>query len=102
MTNEEERYIGYKINTNNTYKVWCQEYGGYKYYKIQVQKKNFDGTKVNFYKSHVFGKPHKAGIPFFSMSNGILTTFLVPSSGNWKTGLVLDSKPLKLQLKDIE
>lgn len=56
MTNEEEAYIGYKINTNNTYKIWCQEYGGYKYYKIQVQKKNYDGTKVNFYKQVRFAK----------------------------------------------
>ena len=42
--NEEEYYIGYKINTKNTYKVYKNSYNGKDFYKIQVKKKNYDGT----------------------------------------------------------
>lgn len=56
MTNEEQRYIGYKIDTEHSYKVYVSETNGKKFYKVQVQKKNYDGTKVNFYKNLRFVK----------------------------------------------
>lgn len=56
FSSEEERVIWYKIDTTHSYKIWCQEYGGVKYYKIQIQKKNYDGTKTNFYKQVRFAK----------------------------------------------
>ena len=55
MTNEEE-YIGYKIDTKHSYKVYVSEANGKKFYKVQVQKKNVDNTKTNFYKNLRFVK----------------------------------------------
>ncbi|WP_440336989.1 hypothetical protein [Megamonas funiformis] len=54
--NEEEYYIGYKINTKNTYKVYKNSYNGKDFYKIQVKKKNYDGTSTSFYKQIRFVK----------------------------------------------
>ena len=56
MNNEEERWIGYKIDTEHSYKVYVNEVHGTKYYKVQVQKKNADNTKTNFYKNLRFVK----------------------------------------------
>ena len=56
MTNEEQRYIGYKIDVDHSYKVYVSEANGKKFYKVQVQKKNYDGTKTNFYKNLRFVK----------------------------------------------
>lgn len=56
MNNEEERYIGYKIDTQHSYKVYVSEANGKRFYKVQIQKKNADGTKVNFYKNLRFVK----------------------------------------------
>lgn len=53
---QNEEYIGYKIETTHNYKVYCQEYNGTRFYKIMIQKKNYDGTKTNFYKQIRFAK----------------------------------------------
>lgn len=53
---DKEEYIGYKIDTKHNYKIYSQEYNGVKYYKIMIQKKNYDGTKTNFYKQVRFVK----------------------------------------------
>lgn len=52
----QEQYISYKINTRNTYIVYVQEINGHRYYKVQVKKKNYDGTQTNFYKQLRFAK----------------------------------------------
>lgn len=52
----EETYINYKINTEYTYKVYKNEANGKAFYKLMVQKKNYDGTKINFYKQVKFAK----------------------------------------------
>lgn len=53
---DKEEYIGYKIDTKHNYKIYSQEYNGVKYYKIMIQKKNYDETKTNFYKQVRFVK----------------------------------------------
>lgn len=53
---DQEEYIGYKIDTRHSYKIYCNLSGGKKYYKVQVQKKNYDGTKINYYKQLRFAK----------------------------------------------
>lgn len=52
----KETYINYKINTEYTYKVYKNEANGKAFYKLMVQKKNYDGTKTNFYKQVKFAK----------------------------------------------
>jgi hypothetical protein len=48
---EKERpYIGYKIDTKHTYKVYVNESNGKKFYKVQIKKKNYDNTEISFYK----------------------------------------------------
>jgi len=56
MQEKERPYIGYKINTNHTYKVYVNESNGKKYYKVQIKKKNYDGTENSFYKQLRFVK----------------------------------------------
>lgn len=56
MNNEEERVIWYKIDTKHSYKVYSSEANGKRFYKVQVQKSNVDGTKTNFYKNLRFVK----------------------------------------------
>ena len=56
MQNNDEEYIGYKIDTKHSYKVYVSEANGKRFYKVQIQKKNYDGTKVNFYKNLRFVK----------------------------------------------
>lgn len=53
---KEEYYIGYKIDTKHTYKVYVNESKGKKYYKVQIKKKNVDDTEVSFYKQLRFAK----------------------------------------------
>lgn len=48
--------IGYKINVEHNYKVYVTEYGGKKYYKIPVTKKNYDKTETTYYKQVRFAK----------------------------------------------
>lgn len=56
MQEKERPYIGYKIDTNHTYKVYVNESKGKKYYKVQIKKKNYDGTEDSFYKQLRFVK----------------------------------------------
>ncbi len=53
---KDEAYIGYKIDTKHTYKVYVNETKGKRYYKVQIKKKNYDGTETNFYKQLRFVK----------------------------------------------
>lgn len=53
---EEQEYIGYKIDTKHTYKVYRSEANGKTFYKVQVTKKNYDGTNQKFYKQLRFVK----------------------------------------------
>ena len=56
MEEKERPYIGYKIDTNHTYKVYVNEANGKKYYKVQIKKKNYDNTETSFYKQLRFVK----------------------------------------------
>ena len=47
---EEQGYIGYKIDGKHTYKVWVNEVNGKRYYKVAMKKKNYDGTETIFYR----------------------------------------------------
>ena len=51
---EQERHIGYKIDCKHTYKVYKSENGGRVYYKIQIQKKNYDETITKGYRQVKF------------------------------------------------
>lgn len=53
---EQESHIGYKIDTIHTYRVYKTESNGKVYYKVQVTKKNYDGTTQKFYKQFRFVK----------------------------------------------
>ena len=53
---DKEEYLNYKIDTKHNYKIYCQEYNGKRFYKVMIQKKNYDGTKTNFYKQIRFVK----------------------------------------------
>jgi hypothetical protein len=53
---EQESYIGYKIDTKHTYKVYRSEVNGKIFFKVQVTKKNYDGTNQKFYKQLRFVK----------------------------------------------
>ena len=53
---ENEEYLNYKIDTIHNYKIFSQEYNGNKFYKVMIQKKNYDNTKTNFYKQIRFVK----------------------------------------------
>lgn len=54
MQEEQGNKIGYKIEADRNYIVYRNEAGGYVFYKIQVQKKNYDGTKTKVYKNVAF------------------------------------------------
>lgn len=54
VENNQERYISYKINTKNSYKVYVNSAGGKTFYKVCVKKKNYDGTESKFYKQLKF------------------------------------------------
>lgn len=61
---ENHKYpIFYKINTNQSYKVYENMANGRTYYKVQVTKKNYDGTQTSYYKQIKFAKcnPPKNG-----------------------------------------
>ena len=50
----EESYISYKINTERTYKVYVNSANGKTFYKVCVEKNNYDKTKTKFYKQLKF------------------------------------------------
>ena len=56
MEEQEEYYIGYKIDTKHSYKVYVNESNGKKFYKVQIKKKNVDDTEISFYKQLRFAK----------------------------------------------
>ena len=60
---QQESYIGYKIYTKHTYRVYESVANGKTFYKVQVTKKNYDGTTQKFYKQFRFVKcePPKNG-----------------------------------------
>lgn len=54
---EEQEFqpnIGYKINTYHTYRVYKSENNGRTYYKVQIQKKSYDGTIIKGYRQLKF------------------------------------------------
>ena len=53
MENEQDGN-GYKIKCGREYMVFRSEYQGKIFYKIQVTKKNYDGTKTQAYKTIKF------------------------------------------------
>lgn len=53
---EEENYIGYKIDTKHTYKVYTNESNGNRFYQVQIKKKNYDGSELSVYKQLRFVK----------------------------------------------
>lgn len=56
MEEQKEPYIGYKIDTKHSYKVYVNQANGKTFYKVLVKKKNYDGTETNFYKQLRFVK----------------------------------------------
>ena len=56
MEEQEEYYIGYKIDTKHSYKVYVNEANGKRFYKVQIKKKNRDETETSFYKQLRFVK----------------------------------------------
>lgn len=52
----EENYIGYKIDTKHTYKVYTNENNGNRFYQVQIKKKNYDGSELSVYKQLRFVK----------------------------------------------
>lgn len=54
--NEEQGFIGYKINPKSTYKVYVNEVNGKRYYKVAMKKKNYDDTETIFYRQLRFAK----------------------------------------------
>ena len=54
--NEEQGFIGYKINPKSTYKVYKNEVNGKTYYKVVMKKKNYDNTETIFYRQLRFVK----------------------------------------------
>jgi len=55
-TNNNDNGIGYKINTTREYMVYKSEMHEKMFYKVQLQRKNYDGTKENTYKNLTFKK----------------------------------------------
>lgn len=54
---EEQEFrpaIGYKIDGNHTYRVYKTENNGRVYYKVQIQKKNYDNTVTKGYRQLKF------------------------------------------------
>ena len=51
---KDEEYISYRVNTVNKYTVFKSSYGGKDYYKIQLEKKQQDGSKLKFYRNLKF------------------------------------------------
>lgn len=54
MENNEQPILGYKIMADKEYMVFRSETAGKVFYKIQVSKKNYDGTKEVGYKNIKF------------------------------------------------
>lgn len=71
MENNEQPILGYKIMAGKEYMVFRTENAGRVYYKIQISKKNFDGTKEVGYKNIKF----KRGIELEDR------TIIIPKAG---------------------
>lgn len=56
MEEKEKPYIGYKIDTKHSYKVYKNESNGKTFYKIAMKKKNYDNTETIFYRQLRFVK----------------------------------------------
>ena len=56
MEEQEEYYIGYKIDTKHSYKVYVNEANGKRFYKVQIKKKNRDEAETSFYRQLRFVK----------------------------------------------
>ena len=54
MEDNQQPILGYKIMADKEYMVFRSETNGKVFYKIQVSKKNFDGTKEVGYKNIKF------------------------------------------------
>ena len=56
---EEQEFqpqIGYKIDTKHTYRIYKSENGGRVYYKVQLQKKNYDKSVTKGYRQIKFAQ----------------------------------------------
>lgn len=51
---KDEEYISYRVNTTNKYIVFKSSYGGKDFYKIRLEKKQQDGSKLKFYRNLKF------------------------------------------------
>lgn len=51
---EKQPAIGYKIDGKHTYRVYKTENNGRVYYKVQIQKKNYDNTVTKGYRQLKF------------------------------------------------
>ena len=71
MEDNQQPMLGYKIMAGKEYMVFRTENAGRVYYKIQVSKKNFDGTKEVGYKNIKF----KRGIELEDR------TIIIPKAG---------------------
>ena len=56
MNKIKKEGLNYKIDTEHNYMVWKQEYGGRTFYKIQIQKRNYDNSRTNYYKEIKFAQ----------------------------------------------
>lgn len=56
MNNNEIKKHTYKIEIGDKIIVYRQDFNSNTYYKTMVQKRNYDGTKTNFYKELRFKK----------------------------------------------
>lgn len=57
--NKQDKYIIYKVNTVQTYKIYRSSFADKDYYKIMVAQKNYDDSTVKFYVQVKF----KKGLP---------------------------------------
>lgn len=56
MQEEVQKKHAYKVEIGDEIIIWKNEVNNNTYYNVQVQKKNFDGTKQKFYKNVKFRK----------------------------------------------
>ena len=53
---EQEHRISRKIDVDKPYKIFVSEYNGYRFYKIRLTQKNYDGTEFKYYQPVRFKK----------------------------------------------
>lgn len=53
---QQEHRISRKIEVDKPYKIFVSEYNGYKFYKIRLTQKMYDGTEFKYYQPVKFKK----------------------------------------------